>query len=195
LFVQGPNLSPEYFPKENTMPLGTSASHSKSGRTTSKTRSASKTEAKQQDAIALLMADHDEVEALFKQFQQAKKNGGDKADIVEQICKALTVHAEIEEEIFYPAARGALADKDEDDLIDEAEVEHASIKSLVEQLQDTDPNDELFDAKVKVLCEYVNHHVKEEEGEIFPKIKKTDLDLAELGVELRECKQELMEEV
>ncbi len=177
------------------MPLGTSASHSKSGRTTSKTRSASKTEAKQQDAIALLMADHDEVEALFKQFQQAKKNGGDKADIVEQICKALTVHAEIEEEIFYPAARGALADKDEDDLIDEAEVEHASIKSLVEQLQDTDPNDELFDAKVKVLCEYVNHHVKEEEGEIFPKIKKTDLDLAELGVELRECKQELMEEV
>lgn len=177
------------------MPLGTSASHSKSGRTTSKMRSASKTEAKQQDAIALLMADHDEVEALFKQFQQAKKNGGDKADIVEQICKALTVHAEIEEEIFYPAARGALADKDEDDLIDEAEVEHASIKSLVEQLQDTDPNDELFDAKVKVLCEYVNHHVKEEEGEIFPKIKKTDLDLAELGVELRECKQELMEEV
>ena len=177
------------------MPLGTSASHSKSARTTSKTRSASKTEAKQQDAIALLMADHGEVEALFKQFQQAKKNGGDKADIVEQICKALTVHAEIEEEIFYPAARGALADKDEDDLIDEAEVEHASIKSLVEQLQDTDPNDELFDAKVKVLCEYVNHHVKEEEGEIFPKIKKTDLDLAELGVELRECKQELMEEV
>ena len=177
------------------MPLGTSASHSKSGRTTSKMRSASKTEAKQQDAIALLMADHDEVEALFKQFQQAKKNGGDKADIVEQICKALTVHAEIEEEIFYPAARGALADKDEDDLIDEAEVEHASIKSLVEQLQDTDPNDELFDAKVKVLCEYVNHHVKEEEGEIFPKIKKTDLDLAELGVELMALKQELMEEV
>ena len=176
------------------MPLGTSASQSKQGRTTSKTRSASKTEAKQQDAIALLMADHDEFEALFKQFQQAKKNGGDKADIVEQICKALTVHAEIEEEIFYPAARGALADKDEDDLIDEAEVEHASIKSLVEQLQDTDPNDELFDAKVKVLCEYVNHHVKEEEGEIFPKIKKTDLDLAELGAELMELKQELMEE-
>jgi len=172
------------------MPLGTSA-----GRTTSKTRSASKTQAKQQDAIKLLMADHDEVEALFKQFQKLKNDGAQKADIVEQICKALTVHAEIEEEIFYPAARGALADKDEDDLIDEAEVEHASIKSLVEQLQDTDPNDELFDAKVKVLCEYVNHHVKEEEGEIFPKIKKTDLDLAELGVELMELKQELMEEV
>src|SRR5712671_1703346 len=168
------------------MPVGTSASQSKSGRT-SKTRSASKTKvAKQQDAIALLMADHDEVAALFTQCQKAKKNGGDKADIVEQICKALTVHAEIEEEIFYPAARGALAEKDEDDLLDEAEVEHASIKSLVEQLQDTDPNDELFDAKVKVLCEYVIHHVKEEEGEMFPKIKKTDLDLAELGAELME---------
>src|SRR3979409_1684888 len=125
------------------MPLGTSASHSKSGRTT-KTRSASKTQAKQQDAIALLMADHDEVEALFKQFQKMKDDGAQKGDIVEQICKALTVHAEIEEEIFYPAARDALAEKDED-LMDEAEVEHASIKSLVEQLQDADPADELFD--------------------------------------------------
>src|SRR5258707_456872 len=125
------------------MPLGTSA-----GRTTSKTRSASKTQAKQQDAIKLLMADHDEVEALFKQFQKLKNDGAQKADIVEQICKALTVHAEIEEEIFYPAAREALAEKD-DDLLDEAEVEHASIKSLVEQLQDADPSDEMYDAKVK----------------------------------------------
>src|SRR5258706_15143990 len=111
------------------MPLGTSASHSKSGRTT-KTRSASKTQAKHQAAIALLMADHDEVEALFKQFQKMKNDGAQKADIVEQICEALTVHAEIEEELFYPAARDALAEKD-DDLLDEAEVEHASIKSLV----------------------------------------------------------------
>ncbi len=78
--------------------------------------------------------------------------------------------------------------------MDEAEVEHASIKSLVEQLQDADADDELFDAKVKVLCEYVNHHVKEEEGEMFPKVKKTDLDLDELGAELMERKQELMEE-
>ena len=175
------------------MPLGTSASQSKQGRTSSKTRSASKTQPKQQDAIKLLMADHDEVEALFKQFQKVKNDGAQKADIVEQICKALTVHAEIEEEIFYPAARDALAEKG-DDMLDEAEVEHASIKSLVEQLQDSDPDDELFDAKVKVLCEYVNHHVKEEEGEMFPKIKKTDIDLEELGAELIERKQELMDE-
>ena len=176
------------------MPLGTSASHSKSGRTT-KTRSASKTQAKQQDAIALLMADHDEVEALFKQFQKMKNDGAQKGDIVEQICEALTVHAEIEEELFYPAARDALAEKNGEDLIDEAEVEHGSIKSLVEQLRESNPEDELFDAKVKVLCEYVMHHVKEEEGEMFPKIKKTDLDLMELGADLMERKQELMEEL
>jgi len=156
-------------------------------------RSSSKSQAKQQDAINLLMTDHDEVETLFKQFQKTKNDGAGKADIVEQICKALTVHAAIEEEIFYPAARDALAEKDED-LLDEAEVEHASIKSLVEQIQEADPDDELFDAKVKVLCEYVTHHVKEEEGEMFPRIKKTGLDLEELGAELMELKQELMGE-
>ncbi|HMI95418.1 MAG TPA: hemerythrin domain-containing protein [Micropepsaceae bacterium] len=170
------------------MPEGTSASHAKQGRKAS----TSKNEAKQ-DAIQLLMSDHKEVEELFKQFQKAKKDGGDKADIVEQICDALSVHAEIEEEIFYPAARDALAEKGED-MLDEAEVEHASIKSLVEQLQDADPSEEMYDAKVKVLCEYVTHHVKEEEGEMFPKVKKTALDLEELGAELMERKQELMDE-
>ena len=174
------------------MPIGTSTSQSKQGRG-SKMRSTSKSQDKQQDAIKLLMTDHDEVEALFKQFQKAKDGGAGKADIVEQICKALTVHAEIEEEIFYPAARDALAEKDED-MLDEAEVEHASIKNLVEQIQDADPDDELFDAKVKVLCEYVTHHVKEEENEMFPRVKKTDLDLDELGAELMERKQELMDE-
>jgi hemerythrin superfamily protein len=139
------------------------------------------------------MSDHKKVAELFKQFQTAKKDGGDKAGIVEQICDALSVHAEIEEEIFYPAARDALTENGED-MLDEAEVEHASIKSLVEQLQDADPGDEMYDAKVKVLCEYVTHHVKEEEGEMFPKVKKTNLDLEELGAELMERKQELMDE-
>ena len=104
------------------------------------------------------------------------------------------MHAEIEEEIFYPAAHDALAEEDGEDLLDEAEVEHASIKSLVEQLQDSDPDDDLYDAKVKVLCEYVTHHVKEEETEMFPKVRKTNIDLEELGAELMERKQELMEE-
>jgi hemerythrin superfamily protein len=170
------------------MPEGTSTSHAKQGRKAS----TSKNEVKQ-DAIQLLMSDHKEVEELFKQFQKVKKNDGDKAGIVKQICDALSVHAEIEEEIFYPAARDALSEKGED-MLDEAEVEHASIKSLVEQLEDADSEDDLYDAKVKVLCEYVTHHVKEEEGEMFPKVRKTNLDLEELGAELMERKQELMEE-
>ena len=172
------------------MPLGTSASRAKQGRE-SKMRSASKSKAKQQDAVKLLMADHNEVEELFKQFQKAKNDGSRKGEIVEQICQALTVHAEIEEEIFYPAIRDALDEKDET-MMAEAEVEHASIKTLVGQLEDTDPDDELFDAKVKVLCEYVTHHVKEEEGKMFPKAKKTGLDLEQLGAELAERKSELM---
>ena len=174
------------------MPLGTSASHAKQGRE-SKMRSASKSEAKQQDAIKLLMADHDEVEGLFKQFQKAKNDGSRKGEIVEQICKALTVHAEIEEEIFYPAVRDAFAEKDET-IMDEADVEHASIKSLVGQLEGGDLGEELFDAKVKVLSEYVMHHVKEEEGKMFPRVKMTDLDLDELGMELAARKAELTSE-
>ena len=148
--------------------------------------------AKAQDAIKLLKADHDEVEALFAQYEkQKKKNGGQKYDLIDRICTALTVHAQIEEEIFYPAARDAL-DDDGDELLDEAEVERSSIKSLIQQLEAMVPNDELCDAKVKVLSEYVKHHVKEEEGELFPKVKKTDLDLDALGVELAERKAELM---
>jgi hemerythrin superfamily protein len=150
---------------------------------------------KPEDAIQLLMTDHREVEALFKKFEKAK-DGHDagKADIVAQICDALSVHAEIEEEIFYPAARDALSEKDGEDLVDEAEVEHESIKSLVEWLEEAEPADEHYDAKVKVLMEYVKHHVKEEEGEMFPKVKKTDLDLDQLGADMFERKTELTED-
>ncbi len=158
---------------------------------TQKTKAA-KGGGKPADAIELLKTDHREVEALFKRFE-ASKDDSTKADIVEQICEALSVHAEIEEEIFYPAARDALSEQG-DDLLDEAEVEHGSIKSLVEQLEAAEPDDELYDAKVKVLMEYVKHHVKEEEGELFPKVKKSDLDLDNLGAELLERKTELMGE-
>ena len=144
-----------------------------------------------EDAIKLLTTDHREVEALFKKFEAAKDDDSAKADIVAQICEALSVHAEIEEEIFYPAARDALDEKGED-LVDEAEVEHESIKSIVEWLEDAEPGDEHYDAKVKVLTEYVKHHVKEEETELFPKVKKTNLDLDNLGAELFERKTELM---
>jgi hemerythrin superfamily protein len=168
------------------MPIGTSTGQAKQTKAKA---------TKAQDAIKLLKADHDEVDELFAQYEkQKKKNGGQKADLIEKICTALTVHAQIEEEIFYPAARDAL-DEDGDELLDEAQVEHSSIKSLVEQLQAIDADDELCDAKIKVLSEYVKHHVKEEEGELFPKVKKTDLDLGALGSELAERKSELMAEM
>ena len=150
---------------------------------------------KGQDAIKLLKADHDEVAELFAQYEkQKKKNGNGKPELIEKICTALTVHAQIEEEIFYPAARNAL-EEDGEELLDEAEVEHASIKSLVDQLEVMGWDDELCDAKVKVLSEYVKHHVKEEETEMFPKIKKADLDLDALGMEMAERKTELMEDM
>ena len=147
-------------------------------------------ETKSQDAIALLKEDHREVKRLFKEFEDAKGDGR-KQKLAEQICLELSVHAAIEEEIFYPACRDALGE-DGEQMMDEAEVEHGGMKNLIEQLEDADPDDEMTAAKVKVLCEYVTHHVKEEEGKIFPKVKKADLDLSELGAELMERKQELM---
>ena len=106
----------------------------------------------------------------------------------------LTVHATVEEEIFYPAAREALGE--EEDLIDEADVEHATAKDLIAQIEGSSPaEDALFDAKVKVLGEYIAHHVKEEEGEMFPKAKKGKLDAAALGLEIAARKDELMAEM
>jgi len=170
------------------MPLGTQSASK--GRTTRKARGKSE---KQLDAIKLLTNDHDEVDVLFKQFFKLKKGGAQKEELIEQICNALTVHAEIEEEIFYPVCRDVLGE-DNEMIMDEAEVEHGGIKNLIEQLQDADAGDKMTSAKVKVLCEYVTHHVKEEEGKIFPKVKKSDIDLNELGAELMERKQEVMGE-
>lgn len=144
------------------------------------------------DAISLLKEDHREVTALFKKFESAKIG---KAAIAEEICKLLTVHAQIEEELFYPAARDALEDNEEgEDLLDEAEVEHASAKELIAQIEGSEEGEDLFEAKVTVLGEYIQHHVKEEEGELFPKVSKTDLDLDGLGQELEDRKTELLAE-
>jgi hypothetical protein len=168
------------------------------GRSKSSSQSKSKSSSKGgQDAIALLIEDHKKVQAMFKAFEKLKEDEAsdeEKAEIVQQTCQELTVHTEIEEEIFYPAARNAL-DEEDADLIDEAAVEHASAKDLIEQLEVMEPGDELYDAKFTVLGEYVNHHVKEEQDELFPKVRKTDLDLQELGSELSERKQELMAEL
>ena len=147
------------------------------------------------NAIQLLTSDHREVKALFQQYQELVDHDGadeDKQPIAEEICAKLTVHAQIEEEIFYPAAQASIK---EADLIDEANVEHASAKELIAQIQASSPDDELYDAKVKVLGEYIDHHVKEERTEMFPKARAArGLDLMQLREELEARKAELMGE-
>jgi hemerythrin superfamily protein len=147
-----------------------------------------------QDAIAMLTADHKKVKQLFAQFAKLKEKGGkdEKATIVEQICNELKVHTIIEEQIFYPAVRKAI---DEGDLMDEALVEHAAAKELITQLEDADSSDDLYDAKVTVLGEQIDHHVKEEEGEMFPKAKEAKVDTEALGVTMLKRKASLMSEL
>ncbi|HEY2780610.1 MAG TPA: hemerythrin domain-containing protein [Steroidobacteraceae bacterium] len=148
----------------------------------------------EQDAIALLTADHKKVKGLFSQFSKLKEagSGGEKSDLVTNICNELKIHTAIEEEIFYPAVRQAIKDSD---LMDEALVEHAGAKDLVAQLEGMDIKDDLYDAKVTVLGEQINHHVKEEEGEMFPKARKAKLDTAILGAKMLKRKVELMDQM
>jgi hemerythrin superfamily protein len=179
-------------PSSRTPTKSTSSStHHKS--TASHARSHAKSN-ENPDAIALLTEDHKEVKKLFKAYEKLVKDeaqGNEKQDLANQICMMLTVHTTIEEEIFYPAAREALS---EQNLLDEAVVEHASAKSLIEQIQSMDASDELYDAKVTVLGEYIDHHVKEEETELFPKLKKAKVDLDQLGEQMAERKAELQSE-
>ncbi|HXU51263.1 MAG TPA: hemerythrin domain-containing protein [Casimicrobiaceae bacterium] len=143
------------------------------------------------NAIDFLKAEHDAVDELFKAFEEAKddRSGTRKKALVAQICEALTVHATIEEEIFYPAARNASTV--ESDLVSEAAVEHQSLKDIIGRLERAPLTDPLYDAGVKVLSEYVKHHVREEESELFPQVKRSDLDLDAMGVALRARKSEL----
>src|SRR5688572_24707288 len=143
---------------------------------------------KPQDATALLRADHKAVNELFDQYESLRSSAKKKA-LVTQICMELTVHAQIEEEIFYPSIQQVLKDKG---LIPEAIVEHQTLKALIAQIEGVEPDGEMFDAKVKVLSEYVRHHVKEEQNEIFPKAKKSRLDLVEMGSRLSARKAELL---
>jgi len=146
-----------------------------------------------QDILQLLTAEHREVKAMFQQYRQLAEAGG-KGDermlLASQICVALTLHAQVEEEILYPAARTALAH--DEDLVDEAYVEHASAKSLVAQIKTMTSDQPLFDAKVHVLGEYIDHHVREEESELFPKLRKASLDLPAMGARMVERKKQLM---
>ncbi len=152
------------------------------------TRKTAARTAKPQDAIALLKADHKKVSELFEQFQKSTSVAR-KKKLVEQICTELTVHTEIEEEIFYPAVKAALKDHE---LVPEANVEHASIKALIAQVKSVEPDGEMYNARVKVMSEFVKHHVKEEHTEMFPKAKKSKLDMVELGAQLAARKAELL---
>jgi hemerythrin superfamily protein len=162
--------------------------------TTRKTKTLrSTTRSKKNDAIKLLTEDHNKVKKLFKEFKKLaeKKDEEGKEELAGQICKELTVHAQLEEEIFYPAVRAAIED---DDLMNEALVEHTSAKELIAQIQSMKASDPMYDAVVTVLGEYINHHVEEEQNEMFPKAQKSDMDLEELGLEMAERKEALMEE-
>ncbi len=153
----------------------------------------STTRSKKNDAIKLLTEDHNKVKKLFKEFKKlAEKNDEEgKEELATQICKELTVHAQLEEEIFYPAVRAAI---DDDDLMNEAMVEHGSAKDLIAQIQSMKASDPMYDAVVTVLGEYINHHVEEEQNEMFPKAQKSDMDLEELGLEMAARKEALMED-
>ena len=158
-------------------------------------RKSTPTDDSSSDAISLLTSDHEEVKDLFDAYAdlvEAEADSDERQALAEQICQALTVHATIEEEIFYPAARDAL---DEQDLLDEAEVEHASAKDLIAQIMDMDADEELFDAKVTVLGEYIEHHVKEEEDELFPQLREGEVDLEALGEQMQVRREELMAEM
>jgi hypothetical protein len=143
--------------------------------------------------LILLAENHTAIDRLFNEFRSIAKNRGadaEKAEIVRSVGAALSMHAAIEEDVFYPALREA---GDADNKLDEAEIELATIRSLVSRLEEMEPADELYDATVSILAEYVRHHVKEEEGEFFLKAKKAELDLDSLGERMLERKRRLVE--
>ena len=161
----------------------------KSASTKSKTRRTRRTGSRDPLAVTLLKADHRQVEAMFDEYEQLDADA-EKLALFSKIALALKVHTQIEEEIFYPEERGEV----EDDMLDEAYVEHAGAKKLIAEIEGMKPSDEYYDAKVKVLSEYIKHHVKEEEqpGGIFSQAKKGDEDLNEMGERLKARKEELM---
>ena len=145
-----------------------------------------------EDAATLLVEDHRKVKKIFDEFKKLKsEDAGEKEDLVRMACTELKIHAMVEEEIFYPAVREKLEDTG---LIDEAEVEHTVAKQLIGELEEMTPDEELYDAKFTVLGEYVNHHVAEEEKQIFPQAKKAKVDMQALGKKIKQRKKELQQQ-
>lgn len=143
-----------------------------------------------QEATALLKADHKLVANLFDDYEQTNSKSK-KKQLVEQICKELSIHAQVEEEIFYPAVQKALKDHE---IVPEAIVEHSTLKDLIAAVKGVEPDGDMYDAKIKVMSEYVKHHVKEEESEMFVEAKSTSLDMVQLGTLMNERKTQLANE-
>lgn len=148
--------------------------------------------AKGPDAVAMLVEDHEKVSELFEDFENIKSESGQSAkkqELAAKICAELTIHMQLEEEIFYPRVKDELKN---DDLVPEALVEHAGIKQLIIQVQGAHKQDEMYDAKISVMSEYVKHHVEEEHTEMFPQAKSAKVDMHELGAEMAARKKELL---
>lgn len=171
--------------------MATATGKAKSTKATAKTRRTRRTGRRDPLAITLLKQDHREVEGWFDEYEQLEDEA-DKQAVFGKIAQALKVHTQIEEEILYPEERGEV----EDDVLDEAYVEHDGAKKLIAEIEAMEPDEEFYDAKVKVLSEYIKHHVKEEEhpGGMFSQAKKGDRDLDEMGQRLKARKEELMVE-
>jgi hypothetical protein len=169
--------------------MATAAPTAKSTAKSAKTRRTRRTGRRDPLAISLLKKDHREVEGWFDEYEQLEADA-EKLALFKKIALALKVHTQIEEEIFYPAERGEV----EDDLLDEAYVEHDGAKKLIAEIEAMTPSEEYYDAKVKVLGEYIRHHVREEEqpGGLFAQAKKGDEDLDAMGERIKARKAELM---
>jgi hypothetical protein len=143
-----------------------------------------------QDAIELLEAEHREAENLFKKYDEAKEAGNtdEKYEIARQVCAALLIHMQVEEALFYPAVRVVVNKKE---LVDEAIIEHRGAKAVINELGFIAADNAMFDTKVNALNEQIQHHINEEEGELFPKVRNTDLDLYKLGKRMTEKKEQL----
>ena len=145
------------------------------------------------DAAKMLIEDHRKVQKMFEEFKKlGEGDEEEKEDLVRTACTELRIHAMLEEEILYPTVRGEL---DEKSLVDEAEVEHTVAKQLIGELEEMSPDEELYDAKFTVLGEYINHHIKEEETELFPQAKRAKVDMRALGAQIKKRKEELVEEI
>lgn len=155
-----------------------------------------RSKSEQQNAIDMLLEDHKKVQKMFKDFEKLDREDTEAVqELVSTACTELKVHSMLEKELFYPAVRDQIEKEEDEDLLNEAEVEHQTADQLIETLEGMDPGDAMYSAHFTVLSEYVKHHIQEEEKEMFPRVKKLkSLDLDALGEEMMGRKQELMSE-